>query len=598
MSMYKKIKFTSIIVALILLFITLYFGMVHRHYEISGEERNTISIKSSQIVVEEVYASNLRGIKMQTLPVYNGETQMKVKAEVYDKNEQLTDTVFYEMQDCESNKWSWINIESDTIKENSGALIVISLEDAGEGEDVHLLLCEKLNANADNKTIELSINGETYDDAALYSLLYIKGSTIKMLLVYLVVCLSGLAFYLLFKLTRHNYAIALAIFFIIFKWITRDYINNAAWATISDWSLVKWLTSWQWGIYTQSFVGTIVNLIFPSITENVIRGGVICFYIFTILMVSILFYQKQKDDNFQTLCIIFVVSPFFIDRMIEKNTITMIDAFVFGWTCLTMMLASHKKTCLWTIPVTIIGTLAYQQYVFFTIPVLLLYMGILGLQKKERRYGLTFVAVLAINFIIALWTQLNQVADGVDVNLVSEAMRQHTSYPVSDDVIYMTYFATTKEVFMLMESTQMSVAGVYYLAFSILFSMPFLVYIYSIMAISIRHEKNKYIKALYTLMVLTAILPFVTFFIQSDWCRYFASYMSCLALFLICMYKYSQSTIKDAIIQVNATIKERFGPSWLVLLAALYAALTAIAGNKSPMLFSGISQNLLDWLNR
>ncbi len=339
--------------------------------------------------------------------------------------------------------------------------------------------------------------------------------------------------------------ITIGLFMRTFEWTANSY-NSSILAI-----------SYKYGFTSRGLLGTIYQFLGSLVGVDIWNYFVVfkfyvictavCYIVFAVMM--LLFLKKTNVDNKkmeQYLILIFTM--FFITMFATEKNFGRIDMFMLLATIIAVYLIATERFVWLVVPLTAIGVIFHQGYVFMfynAVLVLLLYR-ILSKEGKERnKYIIVLVLSLVICTILFFWFQI--VYRGGAHEYYDEAMRHAATMGVEGKPHEELLRAELLGVDLHDEELVYRLSNVIEIIIFIVFFSPYIIFVGKALIGTIKRQKEPLGKLKYLAVVLGPLTLLPNYIFKVDFGRWTFAGVSYFLLVFIFMYAVNDRDIIESV---------------------------------------------------
>lgn len=332
--------------------------------------------------------------------------------------------------------------------------------------------------------------------------------------------------------------------------------------------------SYRYGFGSRSLEGTIYHLLNDFLPFDMIQYKAVL--VFAIIVTALflgfmlLFYRQvvrmvSDDLRKYTEYIILIYSLMVTCTFSGAYNFLRVDLFMIWTSLLGVLVLTHKK-CEWlVIPLSAIGVMFHQGYVFmyFNLILVLLFYDLLTVETRKKRiyYFMLFAVSLVLGSVLFLWFEFFSRSDGAEIFpfVLSEAKRLSRNGIYHSTLLYHEILgidlSASEEYMKRINYVQIVVFAVMFLPYMILLVRIFRSVIH---AASGRKEKIKY-----WFVAIGALTMLPDFLLKVDYGRWVMSVLTYYIVMIMALLMMHDIYMENAIRDVGVYLKAR---PWTILL--------------------------------
>lgn len=325
--------------------------------------------------------------------------------------------------------------------------------------------------------------------------------------------------------------------------------------------------SYNYGFTSRGFIGTIYRLLGNIFNVNIWTYSaafkfymvctLMCYTAFAIIM--LLFLRKTSDEykkRMQYLIIIFTIC--FVSMFVTEENFGRIDMFMLLTTLMSVFFVVKDKYIWMVIPLTALGVLFHQGYVFTFYNVVLFMLIYRALSKEgsqRRKYIIVLVLSLVICGIFFFWFQV--VYRGGAYNYFEEVKWNATLMGIEGKPHEELIRAEILGVNLHDEELKYRIQNIIEIILIIILFIPYILFLMKTVVRIVKKQKDKMHKLMYLAILLGPLTTLPLYFFKVDFGRWTFSVISYFLLVFMAMYCLCDNNIVQSVEEGLANIKTK-----------------------------------------
>ena len=367
------------------------------------------------------------------------------------------------------------------------------------------------------------------------------------------------------------------------------FLNTFDW-TANSYNTSILVISYKYGFTSRGLIGTIYqflgNLVGVDIWNYFVAFKfyvictVVCYIAFAIMM--LLFLNKANVNNKKMeQYLILINTIFFITMFATDMNFGRIDIFMLLATILAVYLIAIEK-CVWlVVPLTALGVIFHQGYVFMyynVVLVLLIYRMLTKEGKERKKYIIVFVLSLIVCTILFFWFQV--VFRGGAHDYYNEIMNNATTLSelgVEGKPHDALLRAEILGVDLHDEELVFRVSNVIEIIIFIVFFFPYIIFVGKALARTIKKQTRLEKKLAYWAVVLGPLTLLPDYIFKVDYGRWTFAAVTYFLLVFIFMYAINERDIIDSVDEGLERLRTRVYRPFIFILPFIFVPFMDVA---------------------
>lgn len=353
---------------------------------------------------------------------------------------------------------------------------------------------------------------------------------------------------------------------------------------VFDWKANSYNTSilaisYKYGFTSRGFIGTIYRLLGDLFNVDIWTYSVafkfyavctlVCYIAFAIIM--ILFLRKTIDDNKQIMqYLIIVYTICFVSMFITEQNFGRIDIFMLLATIMSVFLVVKDKYIWLVIPLTALGVLFHQGYVFTfynAVLLMLIYRAFSKEGSQRKKYIIVLVLSLVICGMLFFWFQV--VYRGGAYNYFDEVKWNATLMGIEGKPHEELIRAEILGVNLHDEELKYRVQNVIEIILFLLLFLPYILFVTKIIIRIVKKQSERIKKIMYLAILLGSLTTLPLYIFKVDFGRWTFSVVSYFLLVFIAMYCIGDNAIVQSVKEGLVNLKTKFYKPFVFVLPLL-----------------------------
>ncbi len=367
------------------------------------------------------------------------------------------------------------------------------------------------------------------------------------------------------------------------------FLNTFDW-TANSYNTSILVISYKYGFTSRGLIGTIYqflgNLVGVDIWNYFVAFKfyvictVVCYIAFAIMM--LLFLNKANVNNKKMeQYLILINTIFFVTMFATDMNFGRIDIFMLLATILAVYLIAIEK-CVWLVaPLTALGVIFHQGYVFMyynVVLVLLIYRMLTKEGKERKKYIIVFVLSLIVCTILFFWFQV--VFRGGAHDYYNEIMNNATTLSelgVEGKPHDALLRAEILGVDLHDEELVFRVSNVIEIIIFIVFFFPYIIFVGKALARTIKKQTRLEKKLAYWAVVLGPLTLLPDYIFKVDYGRWTFAAVTYFLLVFIFMYAINERDIIDSVDEGLERLRTRVYRPFIFILPFIFVPFMDVA---------------------
>ena len=367
------------------------------------------------------------------------------------------------------------------------------------------------------------------------------------------------------------------------------FLNTFDW-TANSYNTSILVISYKYGFTSRGLIGTIYqflgNLVGVDIWNYFVAFKfyvictVVCYIAFAIMM--LLFLNKANVNNKKMeQYLILINTIFFVTMFATDMNFGRIDMFMLLATILAVYLIAIER-CVWlVVPLTALGVIFHQGYVFMyynVVLVLLIYRMLTKEGKERKKYIIVFVLSLIVCTILFFWFQV--VFRGGAHDYYNEIMNNATTLSelgVEGKPHDALLRAEILGVNLHDEELVFRVSNVIEIIIFIVFFFPYIIFVGKALARTIKKQTRLEKKLAYWAVVLGPLTLLPDYIFKVDYGRWTFAAVTYFLLVFIFMYAINERDIIDSVDEGLERLRTRVYRPFIFILPLIFVPFMDVA---------------------
>lgn len=367
------------------------------------------------------------------------------------------------------------------------------------------------------------------------------------------------------------------------------FLNTFDW-TANSYNTSILVISYKYGFTSRGLIGTIYqflgNLVGVDIWNYFVAFKfyvictIVCYIAFAIMM--LLFLNKANVNNKKMeQYLILINTIFFVTMFATDMNFGRIDMFMLLAAILAVYLIAIEK-CVWlVVPLTALGVIFHQGYVFMyynVVLVLLIYRMLTKEGKERKKYIIVFVLSLIVCTILFFWFQV--VYRGGAHDYFNEIMNNATTLSelgVEGKPHDALLRAEILGVDLHDEELHFRMSNVIEIIIFIVFFFPYIIFVGKSLARTIKKQTRLEKKLAYWAVVLGPLTLLPDYLFKVDYGRWTFAAVTYFLLVFIFMYAINERDIIDSVDEGLGRLRTRVYRSFIFILPLIFVPFMDVA---------------------
>lgn len=345
-----------------------------------------------------------------------------------------------------------------------------------------------------------------------------------------------------------------------------------------DWCITSYaMTYKEFGFGSRFLIGSFLNLFVPYLTVNSLYLFIFIILILLCLIVSIAMGRVinssgwEQKEGLSILAAVYLASPASIAYLFFWGNYGRLDTYLILFTILALFFMGKSKFK-FLVPVLSFMSMATQQVYTFTFLVIIL--GLVLYEIYDQKYSKESIIYGIITYIVSCGSFLyfQFLTPGLKYKTADEviqALSKNTNIPLKYEMIEMEYFKTISDhwsIYVLREWQGRLLVAV----ITILLLLPLIGIFVCLWRQALKRCKDKVLKFIMYLMVLSPLASIPAFLITVDWGRWFGAMIIVQITFIFYLAYKKCTPMLEALQAFQVWCKNNL---FLVILVIVYLSL-------------------------
>lgn len=357
-------------------------------------------------------------------------------------------------------------------------------------------------------------------------------------------------------------------------------------STLDRWLLTHYLITYEFGLVTRGFIGSVISLFESKITYRLVYTLSIVSFTFLISQISLLLGNaiKTSEPDFKPAIKIFVLL-----FLASPLSVTYLLGGYFGrldmyWVIISLLsLVFLKKAALrWTIPLLCaIAILIHQGYMVTYMPALaipLLYEVYRSrCSKKSIAIFVLSCSSMIVTFVVLLFSAKNIPFDN-PVDFLNH-LSNRVAFTPEIALIFSEFFCSVQNWTLNVVLPTLSIIAPTIMLLMLVFSAPLLIIFFYIWKQSFKAAESKFLKFVFLLCAAAPCIFVVAALFAVDLDRWWAAVINNQFIFIFYFIFSKEKAVTDSVKKVGFFLKEHFLMLSLIIISTNFLTYSKAASS-------------------